>query len=313
MQQNTPRDSLSNYSEFSSVILGAACGYSVEQLNPFLTSLSSAAPKSQLVLFTNKKIDKSLYFGKTLSTGDMYFRNLLRKLPRGTRLASGLLLSVGRYTKSLLPFGEILCQAAFGVAIARYFWYRKWLEDNPGPPDQPILLTDTRDVVFQQDPFQKMRHNKMFCGAEPILLGKCGANSRWYETAYGKEALKSIEDKPVLCSGVIGGPRELVSKYLGIMCREICDIGHQILWSSGFDQALHNHLLRNTDIGNYFILEPWDGDRLTTMHYAMLSDFHLNEKDELTTKQGSIVSVVHQYDRHEALKHWVNRRWQAHP
>ncbi len=296
-------------SEVPTVILGAACGYSPAQLAPFLKSLEKILPQSRTVLFVQPGFKKLTSASELHVAGDSYLRPVLRKLPRGTRFVSGVCLATGRAVRLLQPLGSILMQAAFGVAVARYFWYRNWLEKNPGPPEQAILLSDTRDVVFQGNPFIQLPAGKMFCGVEPISLGNCEINSGWYKSAYGSEALDRIGSQSVLCSGVIGGPRELIHKYLIAMCAEIDRVGYRILWSSGFDQAIHNHLLRNTDLGKDFILESWDGNRLTTLHYASASAFRFNQQDELVAANGEVVSIVHQYDRHESLRAWVSNRW----
>lgn len=291
------------------VVLGAACGYSVEALQPFFCSVSRAMPESLLVLFTAPGGVGKLSGVEMVNPADTWVRYWLRQLPRGTRLASAACLHAGERLRRFSRLGPILQQAAWGVAVARYFWYRDWLAANPGDRYQPILLTDTRDVVFQRDPFLSLPNDRLFCGVEPICMAECMINSVWYREAYCRELLERIAEEPVLCSGVIGGPRYLVARYLEAICLEIQRIGFRILWSSGYDQAVHNHLLRNTPLGQAFQYEPWDSDRLTTMHYATPSHFKLSVDGDLLGPTGKVIGIVHQYDRHEHLAAWASRRW----
>jgi hypothetical protein len=216
---------------------------------------------------------------------------------------------LGKGLSQLTGQDTILTRAAFGVAVARYFWYLTWLKRHPGDENQPILLSDTRDVVLQGDPFQGLPSEKLFCGEEPVLLANCSGNALWYRCAYGSDALLRAGSNNVLCSGVIGGSRSRIMEYLECMCEEILRVGRRIVWAAGYDQALHNHLIRQGGIGHLFTVEPWNSNRLATLHYATDTAFTLREDGVLLGPSGNAVSIVHQYDRHERLQSWVNQRW----
>lgn len=295
--------------ERSAIVLGAACGYSSQQLLPFVRSVRVALPDAAMVLFIDPAKCPELSNVEIVGCADCKLRNRIRTFNRGRRLASELCLGLGRFLKFLTGLDTVFHRAAFGVAIARYFWYRDWLVENPGSPNQHVLLADTRDVLLQRNPFTELPEGKLFCGVEPVPLGQCSGNSLWYRRAYGRDALSRIADFEVLCSGVSGGPRVLVQKYLDRMCCEILRVGRRILWAAGYDQALHNHLLRITDLGADFVFEPWDSDRLTTLHYASDIGFSPNSAGELCGPQGRVVAIVHQYDRHKRLQQWADSRW----
>jgi hypothetical protein len=93
------------------------------------------------------------------------------------------------------------------------------------------------------------------------------------------------------------------------MCGEILRIGQKILWSSGFDQAVHNHLIRNTPLGDVFLEEHWAGHRLTTLHHASTNAFSINPDGKLVNAVGEVIAIVHQYDRHPSLCDWVHKHW----
>ncbi|TWW09012.1 hypothetical protein E3A20_18590 [Planctomyces bekefii] len=288
------------------VVLGAACGYSSQQLLPFVRSVQQAIPGAATVLFVDPLTVPDLSGVHVVSRRDCALRNRVRRLSRGRRLASQLLLTAGCGLQLVSGRTNVLLEAAFGVAVARYFWYRDFLRRHPGPGDQHIMLSDTRNVLLQGDPFTGLPKGRMFCGVEPVAMGSCSANSLWYGRAYGQAALSRIAMSEVLCSGVSGGPRELMKKYLDCMCREILRVGPKILWAAGYDQAVHNYLLRNTDLGQDFVFESWDSDRLTTLHYASDCGFVVNSSGRLCGPSGSPVAIVHQFDRHDRLQKWAN-------
>ena len=138
-------------------------------------------------------------------------------------------------------------------------------------------------------------------------MSGCPFNKTWYHKVYGEQGLKEIENFPILCSGVTGGPSQAVFSYLEAMCSEILRVGSRMVHLNGYDQAVHNHLLRQGPLTEHITLCGEDSSDLVTMHYACLNELQILE-DGLMRKNGSVISIVHQYDRHSSLEEAINKK-----
>lgn len=93
------------------LILGAACGYSDEQIQPFLESVNRAIPDSKVVLFMKPGQRLGMKGIQCVYPQDFWLRSVLRRLPRGTRLGSEFAFGMGRLLEDLWRCGEHLRQS----------------------------------------------------------------------------------------------------------------------------------------------------------------------------------------------------------
>ena len=159
--------------------LGSSYGYELDRIAPFLDSCRKMIPSAEVVLFskptTSQQKEEILELCPTASfhtPSDHEIREKLQQLPRGGRLLSLLNLFLSRGSGKL-PFPDPFpprLTSAFHVAVARYFWYSDYIRNLDQVPGR-ILLTDTRDVVFQSDPFPRDTGHDLVCGLEPINIG----------------------------------------------------------------------------------------------------------------------------------------------
>lgn len=107
----------------------------------------------------------------------------------------------------------------------------------------PVLLTDVRDVYFQQDPFV----NTTIQGLQVFQEDPRITTAHWITSRpIGQcKNLKFRNDMPMLCSGTTVGTRVAMLKYLEVMYAEMN------VWAAskecrvsidGDDQAIHNYL-----------------------------------------------------------------------
>ncbi|HQZ64180.1 MAG TPA: hypothetical protein PLY87_03855 [Planctomycetaceae bacterium] len=294
-------------------ILGTAYGYPIEQLEPFLRSCHDSIPTADVFLFTDRvgghDVDAARRYCpncQLMRPRDIGMRRHFKKLKRGHRLLSLILLALGRRFTRSDSYSQLIT-GAFGVAIARYLWYFDWIRKSHAAKYERILLCDTRDVILQSDPFRAPFSGRLFCGQEPIALQACPVNSPWFRICYGDAGLKQIAGYPVLCSGVTGGAAEAIEEYLAAMCLEIMRLGGKVVRGNGLDQAIHNHLLRFSDLATQVDFCDRHSSRLVTMHYMRAEEIDVWSDQSLRTKQGELISIVHQYDRHPGLCDTVNR------
>jgi hypothetical protein len=288
------------------VVLGAAVGYSAAQLWPFFASIRQSIPDANVVLFREGRVFSSSGSVVCVTPSDLWLRRLIRQMPRGQRIASRFSFEIGKIfcrvkAKGICP--SLLIPAAFGVALARYFWYLNWLKSGQASGYTHVVLSDTRDVIFQGNPFSNdFGADRMFCGEEPAKISGCPINSRWYRDAFGEIQFERIADQRILCSGVTGGPVDEIVAYLEQMCQRFMEVGSRILWNNGFDQAVHNELLRFGSLSEKVRIERSDGARLATMHHMSPDAVVVGADQRLRNAEGAIIAIVHQYDRHSALR-----------
>lgn len=214
----------------------------------------------------------------------------------------GKLFSVHLMTR--LP--QAVSTALLHVALARYIWIGSFL-DECNPDIDMILLADSRDVFFQDDPFQDYLDD-LVCGEEPTKIQECSINSAWLKHVYSEAWVDRLGAMPVLCSGVTLGSSHKIRSYIESMVSEIAVNNTRLIGWSGLDQAIHNKVLYGD--GRLAFSTSKNGDALlATLHHSNLEEFHFDESEGLKTTGGDLVKIVHQYDRHRILHDWVIRRY----
>lgn len=296
------------------IILGAAVGYDYRKIEPFLTTLRN----------TNFEGDVCLLVSDTLSTLErqkmsekgallITVKNYLRFVPKemlnkrfSRRLKSlhkaypyfvdnfsfGLYESVKVKTYFLSLFHHIAC--------SRYgYFYRFLLENNCY---QNVLLTDVRDVVFQDNPFNCDFDLFLLCALENSekSLGSDWGNAKWIREAFGEEEFNKISHCRISCSGTTLGSYEGIQKYLATMINSLSAINHKIAGYDGFDQGVHNYLIWNNFLPNVTLSENGKGPVLT-MHGVPSEEINIDDSGVVRNNDGSIIPVLHQYDRHCSL------------
>jgi hypothetical protein len=179
------------------------------------------------------------------------------------------------------------------VHVARFLRFYTFLVEQ-GPRYANVLLTDTRDVFFQRDPFDFAIGNEVHCFLEDeaYTLGTCEFNSRWLLDTYGSSVAAELWNRRISCVGVTIGSYDAVLEYLRLLARELVRVRHQ---TSGADTAAHNYLLHNGLIPNVRVVENGAGAVLTM---AKMRDVTV---EQLVDPHGEPYNVLHQYDRHSRI------------
>lgn len=298
-------------------ILGTAYGYSIDMLAPFLRSCHRAMPGADVFLFIDRDDDATAAEARKLCPTtqlirpqDTTPRKWLNRFHRGRRRLSDMALVHGlkRCRKGgHAPCSDKYVTLAFGPAVARYLWYLDWYHQHAGDGYDQLLIADTRDVVFQFDPFSGGLDQPIFTGIEAITMGSSKVNRDWYVQAFGEEKYDEIKPHLVLCSGVTGGEFGAMGEYLEAFVQLTLDCGHRVVRGNGYDQALHNYLLRYTPIGERVALCDALSPRLITLHYLGEQAFRIDEGNLIKNAAGALIAIVHQYDRHAGLVNVVSQ------
>lgn len=194
-----------------------------------------------------------------------------------------------RFIPRLAPLmPELLIRSMVSLAVSRFFHIRDILSrDSFGH----VLLSDSRDVLFQADPFAapvdlELAQESGRFGEDPQF------NDAWLVDGFGPEALKAMEGRHHFCSGTILGSHHRVLEHVRAICRCVPEL-HS--WKyGGVDQAIHNYLIANR-MGPevYTISTNRKGRIMTAAPYmnARIVD------GLLVDEEGQPFPIVHQYDR----------------
>lgn len=190
---------------------------------------------------------------------------------------------------------------------SRHLFYYELI--NQLPEYKNILVSDTRDLLFQSDPF-------IHCHDTPHVFAfeedsNCPLmheinNRNWIRTIYGEKRLEEIGNKPILCGGAILGSRDEVLKMLHLMAKEMLSIEPSVFSWTVADQPVLNHICySNLSKGlNLFIKK--NGDVMVNLCVSLVHNhdsdqINLDIKTNLINVNGNIPSIVHQYDRSQTL------------
>jgi hypothetical protein len=166
------------------------------------------------------------------------------------------------------------------------------------------MVTDIRDVYFQDDPFA---HNvgelEVFLEDDSIRLGSEPFNRRWLLNLYGPKTARGLESEVASCSGTTLGTGRGMLRYLRAMVNEI-ELHRRPLGSH--DQGVHNFLLRTGRLEPVKIGENGYSPVLTM---GMNWRLKLDSTGRVLNRDGRVPAVIHQYDRNVEFAQSVRKRF----
>lgn len=165
-----------------------------------------------------------------------------------------------------------------------------------------VLFADVRDTAFQADPFRLLDGTFQTFQGVSKKIGECGWNGGWIRDCFGEKKLRSVAQKPILCSGVSLADYDLALNYAQSMTRVIQQKNFKNCERNGVDQGVHNVLVHDGRVQARVIPQT---DALIANLQARIA----NVKNNLVyrAKDNQKVAVVHQYDRFPDLaKHYVD-------
>lgn len=281
------------------LIITAATGYQAKQLFPFLDSAQKYCSQVKVFIITYEK--------------DVRVRNVLKNrysfiefidFPSSNkvvvklfRIINDQLVARGYLSKNTSL--RLLRHHFLHIALKRYFIALDIVRANKDFAEN-ILLTDSRDVLLQSDPFA-LTQDEVVSGleSERMTIGKCLTNSNWIKQVYGEEGLSQTRDRRIICSGVSLGSADKIEKYLIQICAEMEANLPKIASSDSIDQGIHNYLASTGKI----TINPVENRSgfIATLGYEDPAVFDKDEKTGLIRVYEKYPAIVHQYDRHPIL------------
>lgn len=170
-----------------------------------------------------------------------------------------------------------------------------------------VLLTDTRDVIFQGDPFDPVPDQLE--GFEELAPGLSLAdhafNMKHIKAVASEGLAEAFADRPSLCVGTVIGPRAEIARLCRVMLMMLAVPRSSVGGDFGADQAafnlaIHMGLVDARIRPNY--------SRVATIGLATACGLTF-DGHRVVNADGSISPIVHQYDRHPEIARALHHRW----
>ncbi|GHB95335.1 hypothetical protein [Cerasicoccus arenae] len=297
------------------LIIGCTTNLTEANVRPFLTSLKQVNFSGEVCLLINDSLS-------SLETKDYGYQINLVEVEKFKKFLPQFVVEK-RFTRhwiniplhSYVPFSQywpgnqdqkrrfrnFVGVHYLKITSARYLYYYLYIAANKDRFSN-VLLTDVRDVFFQADPFSYPTNSELnfFLEHPNARIGSCPVNSFWFRGLYGEEDLKRHSERRVSCSGTTIGTTEGILDYLRSMTDELTATNARMTNVDGTDQAAHNGMIVNEKVSNYRIWENGSGPILT-LGYEPVDNFLPDEEGLVRNFDGSIIPIIHQYDRHQVL------------
>ncbi|MBW3127608.1 hypothetical protein [Hymenobacter profundi] len=281
--------------------MGLAIGYTFEKIKPFVLSLIKCQYKGKLVLIADDNLHIPPEVKMQLDIDILFepvfrktiFKRLLGKLlmqkPAQTAVHNYLQANIGGFKSKFIKYFIYLYERQ----TARYAYYYNYLINNE--VYDKILITDVRDVVFQQNPFLGLDSIlAVFREAPGVKLIDQSHNRAWIEQGFGKKVLSQMASEPIFCSGTIMGTYDGILNFLRAFMKTC--IEHKIpLNILGMDQGIFNYMIFCNVIP---FAEKYDNGNIVLTINSELED-KMELKDKLLTYNKYTPNILHQYDRVE--------------
>lgn len=248
------------------LVLGAAYGYSAEQVKPFLTTL------------------------RRHYTGKIAFLVAVNPDP------SLVDLCMEHGVDFFIVEGDQ--NNPIHMQWARFFHYENVLNHPFFTECLQVFLTDVRDVIFQDSPFSLPLTTDFEFFTEPEKIKNSFVNRGWLQERYGVAEAYAIEDKNIICSGTIRttmAGAKVVVRHMIMESEKLKATGR-----SPLDQPMLNYLVYSGAFFNYRIFNNGEG-AVDTLHFA--KELTFSPLGALLNKDNQPVPIIHQWDRTHALVH----------
>ena len=275
----------------SNLVLTSVYGLSAEKVEPFLYSLRHCGCTDDLVVFANQispecramllqyqaRLVEFESFGSQLAYAGLAER--LASIPRAA------------YRAYVQHRRDVRCLI---INCWRFFGFFEYLNQLQNKPDY-VLLSDIRDVVFQANPFVFSPGLSVASECVRGTIRSSPGNSKWlWEAAGFLELIKLGKCTPV-CAGTTAADYPSMIKYLAFMTEQL---RKRYFWGlfDGVDQGLHNYLVYNRLVQPLHLQTNWNGPFLT-LDSETVSPRNKTKDGYLCNEDGSVIPIVHQYDR----------------
>jgi hypothetical protein len=274
--------------------------YTFAQVRPFLLSLRQTGYAGEIVFFYQRIDARAREAMREMGVVLLPFYNL-----RGTFRTPGACRFLNRLSQSYYqrkaPFYSIGWRWLLSPMKQRHLLFQDYLRKN-GSRFARVLITDTRDVFFQRDPFSIDDESDLAFFEESHPLAHGMFNPLWLLYHFGQPTLQRLGGMTALCAGTIAGRPEALSCYLERMAT-LMQEADRMDFATG-DQSLHNVLVRERLANIPYrvtLFRNGQGPVYTLSRYLDTAEIPLDPDGEVINPLGQVIPILHQYDRHPSI------------
>jgi hypothetical protein len=261
------------------LIVGAASNYRPEHVRPFIESLRACGYAGDVVIM-------------------LYFWNW--------RLKSYL----QRF--GVTPWPMWSTRRLHGPpATYRYQLYARLAREHRDRYDE-MMVTDTRDVLFQRHPFTDigsaachfyLEHPTLTIGEEPT-------NLRWAKQFLPADQAAALAKQRISCNGIVIGGMAAMNVYLARMAADILSVPLVVRKLGAADASVHHRLVFLPGGIPGVVVE-------NNVHIATMGlepeTYVVGGDGVVRTSGGHVPAILHQYDRVPHVKAALGRRYAGPP
>jgi hypothetical protein len=283
----------------SNLVLGIIKNVGRKYVEPFIVSLRASGYDDEIVLFgknVGPKAKKLLTYHKVRLI--QYNAIRLSQIKRYNLRSLFVKLYGTFFCDKILPLRDTVVKLLWLCNVSRYYFYDDFLR-KASAKYKMILMCDVRDTIFQQYPFPEKMESDIYCFEEYLgfKISDRVYSRKWVIDHYGKEILRKLSDKSIICSGVILGTHDGCLRFLRAMKSYLWKQHHH--WVS--DQTVLNYLIYMNYLTGVKVIPFGEGP---VMHIgsAPRNKINIRTDGKVLCNDGTVCPVIHQYDWHPDIK-----------
>lgn len=194
------------------------------------------------------------------------------------------------------------------IATWRYALYARFVRKNFSRYDQ-MMVTDTRDVLFQRHPFADLASPAChFYLEHPTLtIGEEPTNLRWAKQFLPAAQVPLVAQHRVSCNGIVLGGMAAMRDYLDRMDADLRAVPVALRGLGGADASLHHRLAFLPGGVPGVVME--NNTHVATMGLEPGAIYAVGDDGVVRTRDGHVPAILHQYDRVAHVHAAVARRF----
>jgi hypothetical protein len=258
------------------LIVGAASRYRPEQMRPFVESLRATGYAGDVVIIVN------------------FWNWQLQSYLRPFGVSSYRMWTTRRIHGP--------------AATHRYEFYARIARDNRDRYDE-MMVTDTRDVLFQRHPFADLKSSACHYYVEhpTRTIGEEPTNLRWAKLFLPPDQAAAVSRQRVSCCGIVMGGMAAMSAYLARMAADLRAVPLRDRRLGGADTTLHQRLVFLDGGVPGVIME--NNVHVATMGLEPESSYLVGDDGVVRTADGHVPAILHQYDRVPRINAAIIKRY----
>ncbi len=170
-----------------------------------------------------------------------------------------------------------------------------------------MMVTDTRDVLFQRHPFVDLTSPAChFYIEHPTLtIGDEPTNLRWANMFLPAAQVPEIAQHRVSCNGIVLGGMAAMTDYLDRMAADLRAVPVALRRRGGSDASIHHRLVFLPGGTPGVVME--NNVHIATM--GLESGYRIDDDGMVRTTDGVTPAILHQWDRVPHVKAAIERRY----